>query len=657
MTPPPGAKSDEKPDPVKVGSIRPSQTTHTFGPGAIVELPYLSVVVPGLDTAGMDPWQVDKGVAVPIEEDRLLQEVRRDMGPQVKELRGAPWSEDAGDNRTLAGNWTGLWGMTFPRWLRCTRCNALSRAEPNGLFEVDIPLYRPDEAGYWHVKCPKMKGGKARALPVRFVLACRRGHLDDFPWEEWAHKKTGHVCPDGAGAQRLKLEDAGYAQRTTSQRVKCDACDNSRAMTEAFGRDAAKHLPECAGARPHLNDYDPKGCGAETRALLVGASNIWFSVRRSALSIPPEPRPVERAVTQHWGDLETFADLSDMKAKAAILATMPTGAWLDAKRSGYTLEELWEEYQRQHAKLEEDDPGDIALLGPEYAALTAKGGIDHGIDFAVTDAGPATTSRFKDKLGGIHLATRLREVVAITGFTRLDSYDPNGEGSDFVVRAKLSANPPSWAPAAQSRGEGVMLAIDEQALQGWEALLDDRQEGRHQDMKAAHRAWRDRRMLDPDGGAKSNRFVLLHTLSHLLINAVSLRSGYSTASIRERIYCQEPEGADFPMAGILLYTAAADSEGTLGGLVSIGRPDVLGPLIDEAIDNAKICSSDPFCASHKPNGLMVGMDEGQGDGTLHGAACHVCVFLPETSCDHANRYLDRAFVVPTLTTDDAAYFR
>ncbi|MBY5162092.1 DUF1998 domain-containing protein [Salsipaludibacter albus] len=657
MSPPPAPNKDEKPDPVKIGTIRPSQTTHTFGPGAIVELPYMSVVIPGLDAAGMDPWQVEKGVAVPIDEDRLLQLVRRDMGPQVTALRGAPWSEDAGDNRTLAGNWTGLWAMTFPRWLRCSRCNALSRAEPNGLFDIDIPLYRPDESGYWHSRCPKMKGGKARALPVRFVLACKRGHLDDFPWEEWAHKKSGHVCPDGAGAQQLKLLDSGYVSRATSQRVRCDACGGQSSLVSAFGRDGSRALPECAGGRPHLNDYDPRGCGAETRALLIGASNMWFSVRRSALSIPPEPRPVERVVTTRWSDLEHIDSREELGAMAEQLRKFPMGAWLDEKRAGYTLDELWEEYQRQRAKLEEDDPGEIALLGPEFSALTAKGGIDHGIDFAVSDAGPVRASRYGVRLGGIHLATRLREVVAITGFTRLDSYDPNDEGSDSVVRAKLSANPPTWAPAAQSRGEGVMITLDEQALHTWEERLGDRQEGRHQDMKAAHEAWRQRRMLDKDGGAKSNRFVLLHTLSHLLINAVSLRSGYSTASIRERIYCQEPEGADFPMAGILLYTAAADSEGTLGGLVSIGRPEVIGPLVDEAIDNAKICSSDPFCASHKPNGNIVGMDHGQGDGTLHGAACHVCIFLPETSCDHANRYLDRAFVVPTLTTPDVAYFQ
>lgn len=649
--------NDDKPDPAKVGTIRPSQTTHTFGPGAIVELPYLSVVLPGLDTGGIDPWQVERGHAVPIEEDRLLQEVRRDMGPQVKELRAAPWMEAPSDNKLTKADWVGIWSMPFPRWLRCSRCNALSRAEPNGLFDVDVPIYRPDEAGFWHTRCPKLKGAKARALPVRFVLACRSGHLDDFPWEEWAHKKSGYVCPDGAGAQQLKLVDAGYAQRSTSQRVQCDACGQSRLMTEAFGRDSAKHLPECAGGRPHLNDYDPQGCGNEMRALLVGASNIWFSVRRSALSIPPEPRAVERTVTQHWGDLETFTDLDDLRTKAAVVGTLPTGVWLNESKTDYTLDELWDEYQRQIERLDDEDPGDIALLGPEYTALTAPEGSDHGDDFAVRNAGDVNISRFARSLGRIHLATRLREVVAITGFTRLDSYDPNDDDSASVKRAKLAGGKPDWAPAAQSRGEGVMLTLDEDALQTWEAALDSRGEGPHHDMAAAHRAWRERRALEPDGGAKSNRFVLLHTLAHLLINGVALRSGYSTASIRERIYCQVPGEGDFPMAGILLYTAAADSEGTLGGLVSIGQPATLGPLLDEALDNAKICSSDPFCAAHKPNGSIVGTDTGPGDGTVHGAACHVCLFLPETSCDHANRYLDRAFVIPTLTARDVAYFR
>lgn len=140
--------------------------------------------------------------------------------------------------------------------------------------------------------------------------------------------------------------------------------------------------------------------------------------------------------------------------------------------------------------------------------------------------------------------------------------------------------------------------------------------------------------------------MLLHTLSHLLMREFALDCGYSASSIRERIY--SAAGTD-PMAGILLYTAAPDSEGTLGGLVSLGRPDRLGRLLQQGFGHAAICTSDPTCAEHTPGEL--------GDDHVHGAACHACMFASETSCERGNRYLDRAVLVPTVTTSDLAFFR
>jgi hypothetical protein len=196
-----------------------------------------------------------------------------------------------------------------------------------------------------------------------------------------------------------------------------------------------------------------------------------------------------------------------------------------------------------------------------------------------------------------------------------------------------------------------MVTLDEGEIQLWEKQIQALDGGRHVAMTDAHRAWRSRRGLDPDSGLVTPRFVLIHSFSHLLMKAISVSSGYATASIRERIYSRSPDSGD-PMAGVLLYTSASDSEGTMGGLVSLGQPETLGPLIDQAVEQARICSSDPFCSTHLPNGSS--SVEG-GDGTLHGAACHVCVFLPETSCDHANRYLDRSFVVGTLVDAEIAF--
>ena len=126
---------------------------------------------------------------------------------------------------------------------------------------------------------------------------------------------------------------------------------------------------------------------------------------------------------------------------------------------------------------------------------------------------------------------------------------------------------------------------------------------------------------------------------------LALECGYSATSIRERIYASLP-GAGVDMAGVLIYTAAPDSEGTLGGLVRLGEPKMLGRLIAQALEHADLCAADPLCAEHDPI----------PDRSLHAAACHACTFAPETGCEQGNRFLDRAAVIPTMTTAAAAFF-
>jgi len=143
------------------------------------------------------------------------------------------------------------------------------------------------------------------------------------------------------------------------------------------------------------------------------------------------------------------------------------------------------------------------------------------------------------------------------------------------------------------------------------------------------------------------RYVLLHSLAHALIRQFAVECGYTAASIRERIYSRPPGTDAEPMAGILLYTAAPDSEGTLGGLVALGQPKTLGRHLDQALESMRLCASDPLCAEHHP--LKDGL-------TMHGAACHACLFLPETSCERGNKYLDRSVLVSTVETDNLAFF-
>jgi len=167
----------------------------------------------------------------------------------------------------------------------------------------------------------------------------------------------------------------------------------------------------------------------------------------------------------------------------------------------------------------------------------------------------------------------------------------------------------------------------------------------------AHRGWRGRRGLAPQEGWPGERYVLLHSFAHALIRELALECGYTASSIRERIYAGDGSDGGETMAGVLLYTAAPDSEGTLGGLVSLGEPEHLEPLLRQALERAQLCSSDPLCAEHDP----------RSDGSVHAAACHACQFASETSCERGNRFLDRATLVSTLAdmttgTEPVAYF-
>lgn len=217
-----------------------------------------------------------------------------------------------------------------------------------------------------------------------------------------------------------------------------------------------------------------------------------------------------------------------------------------------------------------------------------------------------------------------------------------GTGDEAAPRAPLCKNSPVWIPASEVHGEGIFLKFKTDALEKWAQkpsvkALDAK-------LRIGHRGWRLKRGLDPAKGYPGVRYLMLHTLAHLLIRELALECGYNAASIRERVYADVEDGRD--QAGFLIYTAAADSDGTLGGLVDLGKPANLGPIIEQALKRARVCASDPLCSEHDPG----------KDQSLHGASCHACSFVAETSCECGNRFLDRSLVVPTLETQDAAFF-
>ncbi|HWQ22575.1 MAG TPA: DUF1998 domain-containing protein [Gaiellaceae bacterium] len=604
----------------RVGALRPSALIHTFGVGSVVDLPRLSAMVMGLDD-----WRLDN--APVIEEPRLLAAIRRQEGLEhVERLHGPPQTDDRGGLTAGALDPSNLIGVpvaAFPRWLLCPVCRKLAPIE-SGLFELRVNAVRPDANKFVHSNCAGAKTPPT-ALPARFVVACEKGHLDDFPWVAFAHYKTSQDDVDCAW--NLRLDEIGASGEVAHIQVKCLTCDSTRRLSQAFGEKNRDNMPICTGAHPHLRERE--GCTLRMRAMLLGATNSWFAVKESALSIPRHEDELMQRIHAHWSELEAIESLSDI---AFLRRRGELAAFGDLDD-----EEALAALERYRSQGDEGAPaGDIRV--PEWELLT--GDLRRtGRDF--TARAVASPDGFADVIERVVLVDRLREVQALLGFTRVDS--PFDEENLDERRVPLGRGRVTFLPAAEVHGEGIFIQLAESAVAEWVSRNGERDA----EFRAAHAAWRERRRIpDPSAGYPGLRLVLLHTFAHALMRRLALECGYAQASIRERLYALPPEDPDGPMAGVLFYTAAPDSEGTLGGLVALGEPEELGRHLRGALRDAGLCASDPLCAEHAPD------DQGI---TLHGAACHACLFAPETSCERGNRYLDRAVLTELITGLDIGF--
>ncbi len=395
----------------------------------------------------------------------------------------------------------------------------------------------------------------------------------------------------------------------------------------------------CTDEWPSYRDFVRAGhkqlCEQKAVTLILGASNAWFAVQSSALSIPSQAGELAQAVDEAWSILDGIPPGRDF-----LEFTLKSNAHLkklQALTESAGIDEVEQAITARRDGLEDGDPGDLRT--PEWRVLSTPEQAPETSDFKLRSVGPP--AQFADRIADVVLAERLREVSALRGFTRLNAPDDLNARGGSIVRPPRAD--PTWLPCSEVRGEGVFIRFPEERVLEWEQTYRD--SGAAAVLRDAHRGWRARRGLPPDDGWPCERYVLLHSFAHALIRELALECGYTASSIRERIYAASGADAD-PMAGVLLYTAAPDSEGTLGGLVSLGEPEQFGPLLRQALERAQLCSSDPLCSEHDP----------RSDNSVHAAACHACQFASETSCERGNRYLDRATISATLVRDDVSYF-
>lgn len=522
--------------------------------------------------------------------------------------------------------------VRFPLWHFCPHCGNIREL---GLFSGPQPCDGPAFAeGLSCASKPERK--RPRVVPLRFVAVCEAGHIRDLPWMEWVHREKPVTA-----ACRLRIR-AGRSASLAGIRISC-TCSCARTLAGSFDEDALTNLGIlCGGQRPWLGDTesDTARCGGPLRVVQRGASNVYFASVVSSIYLPLWGENAERPIVTALEDPAVWSILSQGVVEGKV---DPERCKLVATLRRIDAGKLEEAAQRRidgvPAQSAVDQTTEERYRQAEYQALKAARGGEHVDLFAK----PVPAVTYNDPVAShfetVSLVHKLRETRAFVGFSRILPSDgnPREDGID-ALRLDRRIN---WLPAITVRGEGVFLCLEEKRLAGWA--------GRESVRLRAHRLGSafNEALLRRGGAARevSAKFVLLHTLAHLLINQLSFDCGYGSSSLRERIYC-DAEDADQPMHGILIYTASGDSEGTMGGLVRQGSPGRFENCLIRALRTARWCSSDPICME----------STGQGPDSCNLAACHGCALLPETSCEQGNRLLDRALVVSSPEHPNMGFF-
>lgn len=628
---------------MSTGNMRRAQLVSPFGVGA------MSVLVNGTNviTAGLDHWYEVDDVKTLALEEYVEHDWRLQARLRVREFRLPPDYRHRGSGQDVRNVRLTVPVLRFPRWCFCMYCKRLKLSTLTMQQQEVCPDNEHADRTY-----------KPRMSQVPFVAICVDGHLDDFPFDKWVHRSQNPQCRD---VLRLTSRGGGGLE---GQVVTCDGCQQERSLRgiTASRRDAGgeEHTtltdrlspPNpyfCSGTRPWLAELDG-GCGQAIRGALRAAGNVYFPKVESSIYLPrlegavsadlhelmrrPNVGPVMRVLHQAFGRDVTVAQ---------IRQALPTELFApisdDEIMAGFR--DLFGVGEDRPDAVEEGDTelltGDDVWRYPEFQRIRETPKDDY-----LTATDPGTHAGLQPYLGRVRSVDVLRETRALRGFTRVrDDVLKLSVGKALLRRRPL---PPGqdWLPAYVVKGEGIYVELEPGRLAAWESRAEvharaDKITVRYGQVSSQRGL--QNRSLTPG-------FVLLHTLAHLLINELIFECGYSSASLRERLYVSAAPGRE--MAGLLIYTAAGDSEGTMGGLVRMTRPDNLNSVFASALSDARWCSTDPVC--------MDAGAKGQGPDSCNLAACHGCALLPETSCEEFNRFLDRGLVVGTFSDPNLGYF-
>ncbi len=622
-----------------IGEARQSQVLQLYGPGAMVDLPGYAVVIGGLDY-----WNTNGSEQV--DEPRLLKLVRAATAVGHIELRTPPKQADS-----LTSGGGSIKALRFPQWSLAQKVTErFIEGNPRPFRARPLLHYRDGCVDDW--KSFKDDDGKPHNLvPIRFVMACPHGHLSDIPWRDFCFREIN--C---SNRERLYLLEAGTGNDFTQIYVQSES-GVTRKLADAMVTEL-NPLYSCQGRTPWLGpgsrDSEPchsigKGGKEEktkNRLLVRSATNAYFSETLSVISLPDDRHSLAKRVAEHYDNLKLFTD--EQQIAVALMAFPQVKATFE----GVSAAELWAAIQAHRGQgsgpaPEPKDEELAVLTGPmEGVSDPSEDSLFHADTWQPSQP-PAW---YRKAIRRVLLIHRLREVQALVGFTRFTPRVSSLGGLPIQTdranrRAPLATNL-TWVPASENKGEGLFVEFEPATIEAW-CATPAVQERCRQFTAAFEAEWLGSRGLtSSDFPFPGPAYLLLHSLSHLLITEMALDCGYGASAIRERIYARplDPSQPGTNRYGILLFTSSSGSEGTLGGLVEAGKR--IDRYLEKAFERALLCSNDPFCAEHDPNHPF-------DIRPTHGAACHGCELIAETSCERRNEFLDRALVSRTVAVHGA----
>lgn len=568
-----------------VASVRRSQTISTYGIGSLIPVASESFIMMGQDSwppkwiNDPDNWIIENSFA------RALGKAHFVLPPD--------------------GDYFPLPVRRFPEWASCSKCRKLA------------PWYflaAQNMNGEKINTCRFCSAEDANLVTSRFVAACAAGHIRDFPYFPWVHNDfSSEISFQDDEKHSLSLHVNPKDDSLRGMTVKC-TCGQERTLEGALGRGTLALL--CKGETPWLAEGSNNDCGERLVGLQRGATRVWQAETRSTISIDKAASPLEEEVTKNLEKLKNFSP-------ELLLQVIP---------GFFPNEDPDKVLQIFQSLTKENDTSEqmslaLGLRQEEYDALQSDR--PETFNHQTFVCYPQILEEDECEFTKISLTSqvpRMKEVRALVGFSRVD------QSEDSKKHPPLSSNSnENWVPAIEAFGEGLFVRLDPKAVSKWEnsAFAQDR----------AHQINYPAGQLG-DNPLVTPRRLLLHSLSHALLNELALNTGYPASSISERVY----DYAD--QCGILLYTATSDAAGSLGGLCAQGSSENLIKILGNAIQHARWCSADPVCIESSVHGV--------NNSNL--AACHYCMLAPEVSCEHQNLHLDRACLVGTPDSPEAGFF-